>query len=193
MQSRELTEQNRELEMQKKQLDEAAQLKNSFLSNMSHELRTPLNSVIALASVLRNRLYGKIPDEEHGYLDVIERNGKNLLALVNDLLDLSKIESGKQEVFTERFNMGVLIKETVELLAPEAKRKGIELINEVALDQDPIESDKEKCRHILENIVGNAVKFTQEGTVRISAETLGEKLNISISDTVSVLQKTILK
>ena len=183
MQSRELTEQNRELEMQKKQLDKAAQLKNSFLSNMSHELRTPLNSVIALASVLRNRLFGIIPDEEHGYLDVIERNGKNLLALVNDLLDLSKIESGKQEVFTERFNMGVLINETVDLLVTEAESKGIELINEVALDQEPIESDKEKCRHILENIIGNAVKFTQEGSVRISAETSDNRLNIIISDT----------
>lgn len=183
MQSRELTEQNRELEMQKQQLDEAAQLKNSFLSNMSHELRTPLNSVIALASVLNNRLDGKIPDEEHGYLDVIERNGKNLLALVNDLLDLSKIESGKQEIFTERFNMGVLIKETVELLAPQAEHKGIELINEVGLNIDPIQSDKEKCRHILENIIGNAVKFTEEGTVKISVEILDNQLNIIVSDT----------
>ena len=183
MQSRELTEQNRELEMQKKQLDEAAQLKNTFLSNMSHELRTPLNSVIALASVLHNRLEGKIPDEEHGYLDVIERNGKNLLALVNDLLDLSKIESGKQEVFTEQFNMGLLIHETVELLSPQAERKGIELINKVGLDLQPIQSDKEKCRHILENIIGNAVKFTEEGTVKISADILEDRLNIFISDT----------
>ncbi len=183
MQSRELTEQNRELEMQKKQLDEAAQLKNTFLSNMSHELRTPLNSVIALASVLHNRLEGRIPDEEHGYLDVIERNGKNLLALVNDLLDLSKIESGKQEVFTEQFNMGLLIHETVELLAPQAERKGIELINEVGLDIEPIQSDKEKCRHILENIIGNAVKFTEEGTVKISVDISEERLNILVTDT----------
>ena len=81
--------------MQKQQLAVAGKLKSTFLSNMSHELRTPLNSVIALSGVLSRRLAGTIPAEESGYLEVIQRNGRNLLALINDILDLSRIESGQ--------------------------------------------------------------------------------------------------
>ena len=102
-QSIELTEQNRELEMQKTKLHEASRLKTNFLSNMSHELRTPLNSVIALSGVLSRRLNNKIPSDEFSYLEVIERNGKHLLSLINDILDISRIESGREEIEITKF------------------------------------------------------------------------------------------
>ncbi len=103
-QSAELTEQNTELEMQKNQLKEVSKLKTNFLSNMSHELRTPLNSVIALSGVLNRRLAKQIPEEEYSYLEVIERNGKHLLSLINDILDISRIEAGREEIEITNFN-----------------------------------------------------------------------------------------
>ncbi len=179
----ELAEQNIELEMQKKQLDAASKLKSSFLSNMSHELRTPLNSVIALTSVLNRRLRGTIPDEEYSYLEVIERNGKNLLALVNDILDLSRVESGKEEISLSRFSIQQVIGEIVEAIDPQAQEKGITLINKVSLNLPDIISDMPKCRHILQNILGNAIRFTDEGKVEISSALLNDELHIAVRDT----------
>jgi signal transduction histidine kinase/CheY-like chemotaxis protein/HAMP domain-containing protein len=183
MQKDELTEQNIELEMQKKQLDEASRLKSSFLSNMSHELRTPLNSVIALSSVLGRRLAGKIPKEEHNYLDVIERNGKLLLALVNDLLDLSRIESGREEVNLEHFNIGALVSDITDTLAFQAEQKGISLQTELPPELPAAVSDPDKCRHILQNIIGNAIKFTDQGYVRVSIALVDGEIQVAVCDT----------
>ncbi len=183
MLANELTEQNMELEMQSTQLREATHVKSAFLSNMSHELRTPLNSVIALTSVLNKRLKGSIPEEEYSYLDVIERNGKHLLALVNDILDLSKVESGKEEISISSFNLKNLINEIVEMVDPIAQKKGIELKNDFSLEDIFISSDMKKCRHIFQNVIGNAVKFTDEGQVEITSTSTYEYINIFIKDT----------
>jgi len=182
-QTSELTEQNIELEMQKKQLDEANKLKTSFLSNMSHELRTPLNSVIALSGVLSRRLTGKIADEEYSYLDVIERNGKLLLSLINDILDLSRIESGHEDIEINRFNVNGLIREVVDLIEPQSIQKNIGLRYRAEDDLPNLKSDYEKCRHILQNIIANAVKFTEEGRVEITTRVNGETIHIAVSDT----------
>ncbi|MEI6131198.1 MAG: ATP-binding protein [Bacillota bacterium] len=183
MQSLELSEQNAELEIQSKQLAEASQLKSTFLSNMSHELRTPLNSVIALASVLSRRLKGKVPAEEFSYLDVIERNGKQLLSMVNDLLDLSRIEAGKVDLNISHFNIKQLVDEVVEMIMPQANNKGIKVISEMDSDTSIITSDLDKCRHILQNIIGNAVKFTDVGEVVISSKLSNEEISIFVKDT----------
>jgi len=182
-QASELTEQNVELEMQKKQLDESNRLKTVFLSNMSHELRTPLNSVIALSGVLNRRLSGKVPEEEYSYLDVIERNGKQLLLLINDILDLSRIEAGREDVEINRFNVRELINEVVELIDPQANQKNISLRYLPGNDLTPIKSDYTKCRHILQNVVANAVKFTEEGGVEIITEETPESIRITVTDT----------
>lgn len=183
MQRDELSEQNIELEMQKKLLDEASRLKSSFLSNMSHELRTPLNSVIALASVLGRRLAHKIPEEEYSYIDVIERNGKHLLALVNDILDLSRIEAGKEYLSLSRFTVFQLVNEVVDMIEPQAVEKNVKLINNTPRDLVEIRSDLSKCRHILINIISNAVKFTDEGQVAVSAVRMGNEVHITVADT----------
>jgi signal transduction histidine kinase/DNA-binding response OmpR family regulator/HAMP domain-containing protein len=182
-QNDEITEYNIELELQKKQLAEASRLKSSFLSNMSHELRTPLNSVIALSGVLSRRMSGKMPEEEYGYLEVIERNGKSLLSLINDILDLSRIESGREEISLRRFSVRELAAEVIEVVAPLAREKKLSLVNSVGEDLPYLHSDFEKCRHILQNIVSNAVKFTGEGRVEIAAEPAGEAVKITVTDT----------
>jgi signal transduction histidine kinase/CheY-like chemotaxis protein len=181
-QADELAAQNAELEMQKRQLDEANRLKSAFLSNMSHELRTPLNSVIALSGVLNRRLAGAIPAEEYGYLDVIERNGKNLLALINDILDLSRIEAGREEINPSPFSMRALVGEIVAMIEPQAREKGIALLNQVDDALPAVTSDPGKCRHILQNLIGNAVKFTDAGAVEVAARRLGEELLVSVRD-----------
>lgn len=182
-QTAELTQQNIELEMQKKQLAEASQLKTNFLSNMSHELRTPLNSVIALSGVLNRRLANQIPEEEHSYLEVIERNGKNLLILINDILDISRIEAGREEIEIIKFNANNLISEVVTMLQPLAKQKNIKLTH-VENDLDLfITSDVDKCRHVLQNIIGNAVKFTEKGKVEILAKQSDNNITITVIDT----------
>jgi len=182
-QASELAEQNTELEMQKRQLDAANRIKSAFLSNMSHELRTPLNSVIALAGVLNRRLAKTIPDEESGYLEIIERNGKNLLSLINDILDLSRIEAGREEITVNRFAVRELADEIVAMIEPQAKEKGLTLSSTIGEDLPPLTSDFVKCRHILQNLVGNAVKFTEQGRVTISARPAEQGVFIIVTDT----------
>lgn len=182
-QATELTAQNYELEIQKKQLDEASRLKTNFLANMSHELRTPLNSVIALSGVLSRRLSHQIPEEEHSYLEVIERNGKHLLSLINDVLDIARIESGREEFEITTFNLGSLLAEVTGMIRPQATQKGIELRLSTAEINLTVSSDAGKCRHILQNLLANAVKFTDKGEVTINARQNGESMEISVADT----------
>ena len=170
IQTDELTRQNTELEIQKRELDEANRLKSAFLSNMSHELRTPLNSVIALSGVLGRRLAKAIPEQEFGYLEIIERNGKALLSLINDLLDLSRIEAGGEDITVSHFSVRELAGEIAAMIGPQAREKKIALLNAVSGDLPLLASDPDKCRHILQNLVGNAVKFTERGQVTITAE-----------------------
>lgn len=184
VQAKVMREQNTELELQKKQLDESNRLKSVFLSNMSHELRTPLNSVIALAGVLNHRLAGgAIPEEEYSYLEVIERNGRQLLGLINDILDLSRIEAGREEVNLSHFSVKELISTIVSMIEPQAAEKQIALHNYVSATLPTVTSDLSKCQHILQNIVSNAVKFTTEGSVDITAAVTGDEIHITVTDT----------
>lgn len=190
MQTDELTEQNTELEMQKNQLHEASRLKTNFLSNMSHELRTPLNSVIALSGVLSRKLAKKIPDVEYSYLEIIERNGKSLLKLINDILDISRIEAGHEEVETTKLNAMNMINEVISMIKPQADQKNIEIVNLIQDTELPIISDADKLRHILQNLIGNAVKFTDTGRVEISAHSNESGIEIKVVDTgIGIAQK----
>ena len=183
LQADELREHNIELDMQKKQLDEANRAKTVFLSDMSHELRTPLNSVIALSGVLNRRLLGTIPEEEYSYIDVILRNGRHLLALINDILDISRIESGREYISLRTFPVPELVSTVVERIGPQAAEKGIALQNLVSPDLPSMTSDFAKCQHILENLVANSVKFTEEGEVTVSATVADDEVHISVTDT----------
>lgn len=181
-QSTELTEQNRELEIQKQQLSEANKLKTSFLSNMSHELRTPLNSVIALSGVLNRHLKGQIPEEEYSYLEVIERNGKNLLALINNILDIARIESGREEIEITDLSICDCINEVVEMIQPQAQAKKININKAAGHCEVIVKSDANKIVHILQNLIGNAVKFTEKGEITINVSRTDNDVKISITD-----------
>lgn len=182
-QSEELQEQNVELETQRQQVAEANRLKSEFLSNMSHELRTPLNSVMALSRVLIMQAKDKLSEEEANYLEIIERNGKQLLNLINDILDLSKIEAGRMDVSPRLFSPKATIETIVESLEPLAEDKGIEVIQKIPDDLPKIESDESRVHQILQNIIGNAVKFTEKGSVTVSASGDAQKIYIRIKDT----------
>ncbi len=183
MQADELTQQNAELEVQKRQLDQASRLKTNFVSNMSHELRTPLNSVIALSGVLSRRLADKIPAEEWSYLEIIERNGRNLLMLINDILDISRIESGREEIEVSKFNANQAIAEVMAMLQPQAQQQGTDLLHKLRDVGIIVQSDVHKLRHILQNVIGNAVKFTERGTVEVVATQTGDNIEIVVNDT----------
>ena len=183
IQSGELLEQNTELDIQKHQIDEANRLKSQFLSSMSHELRTPLNSVIALSGVLFKRLKNQIADEEYSYLEIIERNGKNLLALINDILDLSRIESGKTDIQYNTFSLYDAVQYILVSMQTQIKEKSIEVKNLIVPELPMITSDRDKCHHILQNIIVNAVKFTDTGSVAISAQLVGSEVSVTVKDT----------
>ena len=182
LQTDELTEQNAELEMQKRQLDDASRLKTTFLSSMSHELRTPLNSVIALSGVLSRKLVNQIPKEEYSYLEIIERNGENLLRLINDILDISRIEAGHEEVDINKFNANHAIDEVIAMIQPQAKQQNIDLLHE-SEDTVVISSDVDMFRHIIQNLIGNAVKFTEKGQVTVSSRQNENNIIVKVIDT----------
>jgi PAS domain S-box-containing protein len=191
-QSIELAQQNSLLELQKEQLNETNKLKSNFLSNMSHELRTPLNSVIALSGVLHRRLTNKIPDEEYGFITVVERNGKQLLNIINDILDISRIEAGKVEIIEEKFNVNQLISEIISMMKPLADEKNLDLIHKSPAEKLMVISDITKITHILQNLISNALKFTLKGNVIVEASRLNDTVSIKVSDTgIGIAQEHI--
>lgn len=181
--SNELAHQNQELEIQKEKLNEVNKLKTSFLSNMSHELRTPLNSVIALSGVLGRKLKDQISEEEYSYLDVIQRNGKHLLTMINDILEISRIEAGREEIEISNFNLCNCVNDIIELIKPQIMEKNLEL--DLAKGDCHVEmrSDINKVKHIVQNIIGNAIKFTEKGKISISLTQENQNINLKIQDT----------
>jgi PAS domain S-box-containing protein len=181
--SEELQEQNVRLAAKSIEVEEANRLKSEFLSNMSHELRTPLNSIMALSNVLIQRSKNKLSNEENSYLEIIERNGRNLLKLINDILDLSKIEAGKVEISLKQTNIATLLENVHENLRPLATKKGLDFTIQVQDNIPLVETDEARLQQVLTNIIGNALKFTEKGQVSINTETVNDCINISISDT----------
>ncbi len=182
-QSEALQAQNIELAEQRLAVEEASRLKSQFLSNMSHELRTPLNSVMALSRVLMMQAKTKLNDEEISYLEIIERNGKNLLNLINNILDLSKIEAGKMDIQPRPFSLGQTLDNILESIAPLAEEKHIQILKKNPKTLPLLESDEIRVSQILQNLVANAVKFTASGSVSVTVKTGQEKIHIQVTDT----------
>ncbi len=166
--SEEMQEQNLRLYAQRKQVEAANRLKSEFLSNMSHELRTPLNSILALSRVLIMQAKEKLNDEENNYLEIVERNGKHLLSLINDILDLSKIEAGKMEISPEFISIGSLLQIIKENMQTLLEEKGLSLTLSIPENLPQVETEESKLHQVLTNIISNAVKFTEKGSVDIS-------------------------
>ncbi len=181
-QSERLKIRNIKLMEQKKEIEKANQLKSEFLSNMSHELRTPLNSVIALSRVLLMQSDDKLNPEELNYLEVIERNGKNLLALINAILDISKIEAGKMEVNPQSFSAKSVIETVRDSIFQIAENNGVKLEMDIPKDLPFLESDSERLHHIIQNLMSNAVKFIKDAKVTISANVEEKNMIIKVID-----------
>ncbi|MBW4638770.1 MAG: PAS domain S-box protein [Gloeocapsa sp. UFS-A4-WI-NPMV-4B04] len=186
-----LARQNRELELtrqhierQNLQLIEAARLKSQFLATMSHELRTPMNAVIGFAQVLLRQRTASLSGTQVDMVQRILNNGKNLLALINDILDLSKIEAGRIELKLEAFNLTQLVFATLAELQPLAEQKQLPLKVQIDLENPLIVSDSNRLRQVLVNLLSNAIKFTETGSVQIEvSEPLPNKIAIAVKDT----------
>lgn len=192
-QSEELRQQNAELDKQRIQVEEANRLKSEFLSTMSHELRTPLNSIIALSRVLIMKSSMKMSEDEKKYLEIIDRNGKRLLELINDILDLSKIEAGRIELKIKSFSLKTIIQSIAENLFPVVHQKKIGLEMDIQKDLPDIESDEERVHQVLTNIMNNAVKFTNKGKVTVTCKQKGEDIAIQVEDTGIGIKEKDLK
>jgi PAS domain S-box-containing protein len=164
----------------------ASQAKSDFLSRMSHELRTPLNSVIGFSNVLRKNKAGKLSQDDLTYLDRIASNGRHLLQLVNNVLDIAKVEAGRLTVTQGLVSVGDLLRDVVAQLEGQPRPAGVALRAEVPEDMVPIQSDLVLMRQVLINLTGNALKFTHTGSVVLAAEAdsrTGMPLRIHVRDT----------
>ena len=181
--SQNLLEQNTELDAQRVQVEEANRLKSQFLSNMSHELRTPLNSILTLSRVTIDQAGDNLSKEQTHYLEIVERNGKQLLRLINDILDLSKIEAGFVELNPMKFKIENVIDMVVESLIVLAEKKSLALTIHNSDDIPELESDELKIHQILMNIIGNAIKFTKNGSITVTTTCDAQFISISVKDT----------
>jgi PAS domain S-box-containing protein len=165
--------------------ERANKAKSDFLSRMSHELRTPLNSVIGFANVMRKNKHGRLGTDDITFLDRITANGKHLLQLVNNVLDISKVEAGRLTVTATMVNVDELAKDVVAQLEGQPRAPGVVLKADVPDDLVPIESDHVLLRQVLINLVSNAIKFTRQGSVVISVEgdKEGTPRTIRVTDT----------
>jgi len=174
-----------ELEISKQQVEHASRLKSEFISTMSHELRTPLNAIIGFSELLVDRKVGQINVKQAQYLEDILRSGNHLLRLINDILDLSKIEAGKMEILLEPCGVKEVMEEVCSVIKSLADAKGIAIAVSIAAQAGEVEADRIKLKQILYNLLSNAIKFTdRDGRVEIKVEPGAKNIIvIKISDT----------
>jgi signal transduction histidine kinase len=173
-----------EIEDKSHQLEIANKHKSEFLANMSHELRTPLNAIIGFSEVLLERLFGDLNDKQDDYLKDIHSSGKHLLTLINDILDLSKIEAGRMELEPSRFDVAPAIGNALTLIRERAQKHGIALAQNVDPALGAIVADERKFKQILLNLLSNAVKFTPDGgRIEVTAVRRDGHAEIAVRDT----------
>jgi signal transduction histidine kinase len=173
-----------EIQEKTRQLEVANKHKSEFLANMSHELRTPLNAIIGFSEVLSERMFGEINDKQADYLKDIHESGRHLLSLINDILDLSKIEAGRMDLELSSFDLPSALSNAMTLVRERAQRHGIALSLEVDRRLGAFEADERKFKQIVVNLLSNAVKFTPDGgKVDVSARKSDGKVEIAVRDT----------
>ncbi|NPE30091.1 PAS domain-containing sensor histidine kinase [Methanococcoides sp. SA1] len=164
--------------------EEANRTKSEFLANMSHELRTPLNSVIGFSDLLLENIAGPINENQHKYISNILKNGNHLLMVINNILDISKIESGNMKCYPEKIKIAQIIHGIKESIEPLAKSKFIDIKVDIESDDLEMYADRTKFNQIMYNLLSNAIKFAHiNGSVCITTKTIDKKLHVYVSDT----------
>jgi GAF domain-containing protein len=174
----------REIADKSAQLEAASRHKSEFLANMSHELRTPLNAIIGFSEVLTERMFGELNEKQEEYLKDIYASGTHLLSLINDILDLSKIEAGRMELELTDFHLPTALDSALTLVRERAARRGIALDTNVDAQLGQIQADERKIRQVVLNLLSNAIKFTPEGgRIAVGAVPKDGFVEVSVSDT----------
>jgi signal transduction histidine kinase len=174
----------REIEEKSRQLEVASQHKSEFLANMSHELRTPLNAIIGFSEVLAEKMFGELNEKQEEYSKDIHASGQHLLSLINDILDLSKIEAGRMELELSDFHLPTALDSALTLVRERAGRRGIALRMNVDGRLGQIQADERKVRQVVLNLLSNAIKFTPEGgRIEVAAAPKDGSVEVSVSDT----------
>jgi two-component system, NtrC family, sensor kinase len=182
--TRELQQALTELSRKGRQLEVASKHKSDFLASMSHELRTPLNAIIGFSQVLRQKLFGPVNEKQEEYLDDILSSGHHLLSLINDVLDLSKVEAGQVELEVASFSLREALERGVVMVREPASKRGVGLALELASDVDLVDGDERRLRQVVFNLLSNAVKFTPEGgTVVVASAHVDGEIQVSVTDT----------
>ncbi|HEV8308180.1 MAG TPA: response regulator [Methylomirabilota bacterium] len=173
----------RELQEVNRRLEAASQHKSEFLANMSHELRTPLNAIIGFTRLVMRRSRDVLPVKQSENLEKILISAEHLLGLINDILDLSKIEAGRMEVRPTSFELGALVDECLRTVEPMVRGERLQLAKAFDADLPPLFTDADKLKQILINLLSNAIKFTEAGTVTVSAHRRDGTLMLAVADT----------
>ena len=171
------------LQEAKKHAEEASKAKSHFLANMSHEVRTPLNAVLGYTELMLDGIYGKLPAKAEGVLQRVQLNGKHLLALINDILDLSKVEAGELAMATEPYSIASVVHAAFTATEALAKAKNLELKLNLPSGLPIGFGDERRLTQVLVNLLGNAIKFTEKGSVDIAVGVVGDCFQIEVADT----------
>ena len=172
-----------EIRDKSRQLEIASQHKSQFLANMSHELRTPLNAILGYTEMMVDGLYGNVGERAQGVLERVQSNGKHLLGLINDVLDLSKIEAGQLVLAMEHYSVADMVSTVLSATESLARAKGLALVSTVAPDLPMGIGDARRLAQVLLNLVGNAIKFTDQGKVEIRVARAADRFEIAVVDT----------
>ncbi|AUC82460.1 PAS domain S-box protein [Lacinutrix sp. Bg11-31] len=171
-----------ELEKEKVKAQSADLLKSAFLATMSHELRTPMNSIIGFTGILLKEFAGPLNTEQKKQLTMVKSSGQNLLGLINDVLDISKIEAGKLNMSISPFNYLTTLKNTIDFLLPQASKKGLVINSEIARIDITLNSDERRVEQVLLNLFSNAIKFSRQGTIIVKVDVIDNLLVTQIID-----------
>lgn len=173
----------KELEKKSRELEIADRHKSEFLANMSHELRTPMNAILGYTELILDKIYGDVPEKIQEILERLEKNGRHLLNLINDVLDLSKIEAGQLRLSLNDYAMEELVQTVSTSVEALASEKNLKLNVKVATDLSIGKGDEQRISQVFLNLLANAIKFTQEGEVRVEVAVSDETFLVSVSDT----------
>ena len=173
----------REIEQKSRELEIASQHKSQFLANMSHELRTPLNAILGYTELIADRIYGEVNEKVGEVVDRVQKSGRHLLGLINDVLDLSKIEAGQLELGINDYSVQDVVHSVISAVEPLAAGKGLRLTVDVAPGLPVVRGDERRIAQVLLNLVGNAIKFTEKGDIVVRATNSDSMLVISVADT----------